>query len=353
MIYKNLRKVIYKLQPETAHHLGEILLNCIEKPPVMSFIWRKAHQVNDKRLHQNLFGVQFSNPVGIGAGFDKNGTMINPMRSLGFGYSEIGTVTPKPQKGNPKPRLYRHIQEETLQNAMGFNNDGMEKVEKRISKLYPFKIPVGVNIGKNKTTSEDKAIDDYLTLIDRFEKYATYLVINISSPNTPNLRDLQNEQFIREIFTKAKEKTDKPILLKISPDMDIEVAVQLSTLAVENGASGIIATNTTVDYSLISSPQKFGGGLSGKVLKEKSFQIFEAIAKELFGKTTLISVGGIDSPEEAYKRLRAGASLIQIFSSLIFKGPSLPKNINREILKFMERDGIEDINNLIGIDRKR
>jgi len=351
-VYRYFRNLIFQLPPETAHHLGEIFLNGITNTPLLNSLWNRCYEVRDKRLEQNLFGVTFYNPVGIGAGFDKNGTMVSGVQSLGFGYSEIGTITPKPQKGNPKPRLYRHIKEESLQNAMGFNNDGMEVVAERISKIYPFPIPVGINIGKNKATPEDRAIDDYLTLIEKFEKYASYLVINISSPNTPNLRDLQNEKFISELFTKAKEKTDKPILLKIAPDMSDEVAIQLSKFAVESGASGIIATNTTTDYSLVSSPQPFGGGLSGSVLKEKSFRLFEAIAKELFGKTILISVGGIDSPEEAYRRLRAGASLIQIFSSLIFKGPSLPKKINLGILKFMERDGIEDIRHLIGIDRK-
>jgi dihydroorotate dehydrogenase len=277
--------------------------------------------------------------------------MIGGVRSLGFGFSEIGTITPIPQDGNPQPRLHRHIKEETLQNAMGFNNDGMEKILSRVQKESPFPIPVGINIGKNKVTPEDKAIEDYLKLIEAFESYASYLVINISSPNTPNLRDLQNEKFISELFNEGRKLTEKPILLKIAPDMSEESAVALSTFAVDSGASGIIATNTTIDYSLIESPAQFGGGLSGAILKEKSFKIFDTIARELYGKTTLISVGGIDSGEEAYRRLRAGASLIQVYSALIFKGPSLIKNINRELLKLMERDGLNSIKDVIGADR--
>jgi len=351
MIYKNIRKIIYQFNPETAHFLGEKFLKTIEIIPIAKSMWKGLYRVSDERLKQEIFGATFENPVGLGAGFDKNGTMIREINSLGFGFTEIGTVTPKPQDGNPKPRLYRHIEEETLQNAMGFNNSGLERVLRRVKNLYPFQFPVGINIGKNKVTPEDKAIEDYLTLIEAFEKYATYLVINISSPNTPNLRDLQNERFIKELFTKAKEKTSKPILLKIAPDMSEESAVNLSTFAVESGASGIIATNTTIDYSLIKSPQPFGGGLSGKVLKEKSFRIFDEVAKALYGKTVLISVGGIDSPEEAYRRLKAGASLIQIYSALVFKGPSLPKNINLGILKLMEQDGFKNISDVIGANR--
>jgi dihydroorotate dehydrogenase len=334
LLYKIVRKLIYKFEPETTHFLGEKFLQFVNLTPVCSLIWKTNYTFSHIRLEQNILGIEFKNPVGLGAGFDKNGTMINEMNSLGFGFTEIGTITPKPQDGNPQPRLYRHIKEETIQNAMGFNNDGSEKILERVEKLYPFIFPVGINIGKNKTTSEENSISDYLTLIDKFEKFASYLVINISSPNTPNLRDLQNESFISELFTKAKEKTSKPIFLKIAPDMSEENAVNLSKLAVEKGASGI------------------GGGLSGKVLTEKSFKIFEAIAKELYGKTILISVGGINSPEEAYRRLKAGASLIQIYSALIFQGPSLIKNINKGLMRLMKRDGFGHISEVIGLDRK-
>ena len=352
MIYKNLRKLIYKLEPETAHFVSEKFMKFINFSPLCRTVWSQNNKVLDLRLEQNIFGEKFSNPVGLGAGFDKNGTMINEVNSLGFGFTEIGTITPKPQDGNPKPRLHRHVKEETIQNAMGFNNQGLDEVLERVKKTSPFQYPVGINIGKNKLTSEVKAVEDYLNLIDAFEKFASYLVINISSPNTPNLRDLQNEKFIKELFTEAKKRTNKPILLKIAPDMSLKSAVELSKLSVKSGASGIIATNTTIDYSLISDPQKFGGGLSGKVLKERSFEVFEAVAKELFGKTVLISVGGIDSPEEAYRRLKAGASLVQVYSALIFKGPSLIKDINIGILKLIKRDGYSNISEIIGLDRK-
>ena len=317
--------------------------------PFNSFL--ESHFISDDILTQELFGRTFLNPVGLGAGFDKNATMIKGMQILGFGYTEIGTITPKAQPGNPKPRMFRHIEEETLQNAMGFNNEGLLKAQKRLKALYPFTTPIGVNIGKNKLTPENEAINDYTTLIKSLHSLGDYLVINISSPNTPGLRDLQNEEFITRLFAEAKAITDKPILLKIAPDMSIEDAVALTTMAVEKGADGIIATNTTIDYSLVKEPKDIGG-LSGAVLKDKSFEIFEAIAKELYGKTILISVGGIDSAEEAYRRIKAGASLVQIYSGLVFHGPDMIKDVNLGLIELLKADGYANITEAIGADRK-
>jgi dihydroorotate dehydrogenase len=349
--YESLKPWLFKLQPETAHHVVATLLRMANVCPSLFNRWLEKHFVADPILNQELFGRTFPNPVGLGAGFDKNATMIRGIQALGFGYTEIGTVTPQPQPGNPKPRMFRHVEEETIQNAMGFNNEGMYKVQQRLKARYPFTTPIGVNIGKNKVTPEQDAISDYTQLIRGLHDLGDYLVINISSPNTPGLRDLQNETFIAELFAEAKALTDKPILLKIAPDMTPEQAVALATLAVEKGADGIIATNTTVDYSLVAHPKSIGG-LSGKVLKEKSFTIFEAVAKELFGKTVLISVGGIDSAEEAYRRIKAGASLVQVYSALIFKGPELIGEINRGLVDLLKRDGYSNITEAIGADRR-
>jgi len=349
--YESLKPWLFKLQPETAHHVVATLLRAANVCPSLFNGWLEKHFVADPILGQELFGRTFANPVGLGAGFDKNATMIRGIQALGFGYTEIGTVTPKPQPGNPKPRMFRHIDEETIQNAMGFNNEGMYKVQQRLKKRYPFTTPIGVNIGKNKTTEEHNAINDYTQLIRGLHELGDYLVINISSPNTPGLRDLQNETFITELFAEAKAITDKPVLLKIAPDMTPEQAVALTTLAVEKGADGIIATNTTVDYALVEHPESIGG-LSGKVLKEKSFAIFEAVAKALFGKTVLISVGGIDSAEEAYRRIKAGASLVQVYSALVFKGPELIGEINRGLVDLLGRDGYANITEAIGADRR-
>jgi len=349
--YESIKPYLFKLQPENAHHVAECVLRLpnICQIPFNPFL--ESHFINNEMLTQEIFGRKFYNPVGLGAGFDKNATMIRGIQILGFGFTEIGTVTPKPQPGNPKPRMFRHIQEQTIQNAMGFNNEGAYKVVKRLKQRYPFTTPIGINIGKNKITPEKEAINDYTHLIKAFNGLGDYFVINISSPNTPGLRDLQNEAFITALFSQAKALTKMPILLKIAPDMEIEDAVRLTKLAVESGADGIIATNTTIDYSLVPHPKDIGG-LSGAVLKEKSFKIFEAIAKELYGKTILISVGGIDSAQEAYKRIKAGASLVQVYSAIVFKGPDLIMNINKGLVELLEADGYKHISEAIGADRK-
>lgn len=349
--YQTLRPWLYKLDPEVAHNVAETALRVPNICPILFNPFLKSHFVTNDILKQELFGRTFLNPVGLGAGFDKNATMIRAIQILGFGFTEIGTVTPKPQAGNPKPRMFRHVEEESIQNAMGFNNDGLLSVQKRLKERFPFTTPIGINIGKNKTTSDAEAINDYITLIKALHELGDYLVINISSPNTPGLRDLQNEEFITRLFAEAKEITNKPILLKIAPDMSKEDAVALTTLAVAKGADGIIATNTTVDYSLVKNPQSIGG-LSGTVLREKSFEIFEAIAKELYGKTTLISVGGISSAKEAYRRIKAGASLVEIYSGLIFHGFDMIKDINTELTELIKADGYANITEAIGSDRK-
>jgi dihydroorotate dehydrogenase len=348
--YQSIKPWLFKLQPESAHHVAECVLRLPNICPIGFNSFLESHFITNDVLKQELFGRTFHNPIGLGAGFDKNATMIRGMQILGFGFTEIGTLTPKPQAGNPKPRMFRHIEEESIQNAMGFNNDGLLKVQRRLKKRYPFTTPIGVNIGKNKLTSESMAIDDYTTLIKALHELGDYLVINISSPNTPGLRDLQNEEFITRLFEEAKAITDKPILLKIAPDMTKEDAVALTTMAVEKGADGIIATNTTVDYSLVPNPKDIGG-LSGAVLKEKSFEIFDAIAAELYGKTTLISVGGISDAKEVYRRIKAGASLVQILSGLVFHGPDMIMNINKELSELIKADGYDNITQAIGADR--
>ncbi|KFN39406.1 MAG: dihydroorotate dehydrogenase [Sulfuricurvum sp. MLSB] len=349
--YESLKPWLFKLQPESAHTLVAAVLRGAGFCPPLFNGWTAKHFVSHPSLTQELFGRTFLNPVGLAAGFDKNATMFHGVQSLGFGFTEIGTLTPKPQEGNPRPRLWRHIEEESLQNAMGFNNDGLFRINHRLKSIYPFSTPIGVNIGKNKITAEENALRDYTTLIKALHPYADYMVINISSPNTPGLRDLQNEEFITRLFGEAKSLTAKPILLKIAPDMSEDQAVALCAHAVQSGADGIIATNTTIDYSLVSEPEEVGG-ISGEVLRERSFYIFDAIARELFGKTTLISVGGISTPEEAYRRIRAGASLVQLYSALIFKGPEVVEEINSGLIDLIANDGFASITEAIGADRR-
>jgi len=349
--YQNLKKILFKLEPETAHTIAGLGLRTASHFPVILRTMKDQNFVTEPIIQQEIFGRTFQNPVGLGAGFDKDGQYISAMPTLGFGFTEIGTVTPKPQEGNAKPRLFRLIEDSSIQNAMGFNNKGKDFMLQQLKKLYFFDYPLGINIGKNKLTSEEDALKDYEILFRAFKDYGDYIVINISSPNTPGLRDLQNEEFINAIFALAKEITTQPVLLKIAPDMTAEDAIALCKTAVDAGAAGIIATNTTIDYSLTEHAKDFGG-ISGALLTEKSYELFRAIGKELYGKTLLISVGGIDSAEEAYRRIKAGASLVQVYSMLIYKGPVLIKEINEGLVKLLQKDGYKHISEAIGADWK-
>ncbi|MBN2826097.1 MAG: quinone-dependent dihydroorotate dehydrogenase [Campylobacterales bacterium] len=349
--YNFFKSILFWFEPEKAHKIAGFGLKILAFSPFLLKHFKKSYFVHDSTLHQNILGIEFKNPVGLAAGFDKDGEYIDSIAALGFGYSEIGTVTPRPQEGNAKPRLFRMVEELSIQNAMGFNNRGSEFMLKKVQNRACEGYPIGINIGKNKTTSQEDALSDYEFLLETFESYASYLVINISSPNTPGLRDLQNEQFITELFTIAQKITTKPIFLKIAPDMEAQDAINLCGVAIGAGASGIIATNTTIDYTLSDNAKDFGG-ISGKLLTQKSFELFEAIAKVYYGKTVLISVGGIDGPLEAYRRFKAGASLVQVYSMLVYDGPQLVKDINVGLAMLLKEDGFKNISEAIGVERK-
>lgn len=349
--YNTMKKIMFNFEPETAHHLVSYGLKTLPYCRIINNMMVERNFIGENILTQKVFNRTFHNPIGLAAGFDKNADMIESMQAMGFGYTEIGTMTPKPQKGNDKPRLFRYPEHESVQNAMGFNNEGSYKVIQNLNKVYPYSIPIGASIGKNKLTSEENTLSDYERLIIGCKDICDYLVVNISSPNTPNLRDLQNEEFIKEMFGMAKNITNKPILLKIAPDMENETAITLCQTAIDSGADGIVATNTTQDYSLLPNPQNFGG-ISGKVMSEKSYNIFKAIGRELHDKTTLISVGGISDANDAYRRIKAGATLVQIYSAFIFQGPSMCKNINEELIKLIKEDGYTNISEAIGSDFK-
>ena len=349
--YSTLKSLLFHFDPETAHTLGAFALRTLGSVPGCVRYIADRNYLDHPVLRQQIFGRSFANPVGLAAGFDKDGDFISAMPALGFGFTEIGTVTPKAQSGNPKPRLFRLIEDRSIQNAMGFNNKGAWHMIQRLKKLRFFDYPIGINIGKNKATPENEALKDYETLFRAFKDYGTYIVINISSPNTPGLRDLQNESFIREVFRIGRSITDRPILLKIAPDMEPAQAITLCKTAVEAGAAGIIATNTTIDYSLTPHAKDFGG-ISGALVREKSYTLFRAIAEALYGQTLLISVGGIASADEAYRRIRAGASLVQVYTSLIYEGPALAREINEGLIKRIKADGFDHISEAIGADWK-
>jgi dihydroorotate dehydrogenase len=355
-LYPAFRRLLFGLDAETSHELGIAALRTIQALPSLARRLEARNRVTDERLRQTLFGREIANPVGLAAGFDKNGVAVAALPALGFGFAEVGTVTPRPQPGNPRPRLFRYPAAESLQNALGFNNEGMEALRDRLAALQPPPLPqlpplpLGVNIGKNKTTPQEEAAADYEILLRGLAPYGDYLVINLSSPNTPGLRDLQNEAFVRQLLGLATGITAKPVLVKIAPDLAPEDAADLAEAAVEEGAAGIVATNTTIDYALLPGVRDFGG-LSGRVLREKSFRVFDAVARRLFGRAVLVSAGGIGSGEEAWRRIRAGASLVQVYTALVYQGPSLARRINEELLALMERDGVRRLSEAVGADR--
>ncbi len=350
--YARLRKLLFRLDPETSHGLAMSALRAAAAVPGLVRRLARRAEVADPRLAQELFGRTFLNPVGLAAGFDKDAVALRGWPALGFGCVEVGTVTPWPQAGNPRPRLFRFAEAASLQNAMGFNNQGMDALERRLSRLRrhgPAPLPLGINLGKNKATPPSGALADYEVLVRRLAGFCDYLVVNLSSPNTPGLRDLQNEAFVRALLAMATGITARPVLVKLAPDLDLGAAVDLAETAVAAGAAGIVATNTTIEYGLLPGAKDFGG-LSGKVLQEKSYRMLQALAARLFGRTILVSAGGIATGEEAYRRLRAGASLVQIYTGLIYEGPGLPRRINEELLRSMDRDGVKTIGELIGAD---
>jgi len=342
-----LHRVLLRLDAETAHDLAIRGLQLLQRLGLVGTVLGKRAGASDPRLAQDLWGRRFEGPVGLAAGFDKDGVAIDALAGLGFGFLEVGTVTPEPQEGNPKPRLHRHKEHRALQNAMGFNNAGMEALGRRMDRGWPFGIPVGVNIGKNKSTPLDEAQRDYTKLFGRLSKSCDYLVINISSPNTPGLRDLQTRETLEGLVTAGRALSSRPVLVKIAPDLENKDAVDLSVWAAEAGAAGVILTNTTTDYSLVPGARP-AGGLSGDVLKKRSRQLLRVVAAELFGRTTLISVGGIDSAAEIYERLKSGATLVQVYTALVYQGPSAVQRWHGELSELLRRDGVENLSQVVG-----
>lgn len=294
-------------------------------------------------VSKELFGLHFPNPVGLAAGFDKDGTYLHAMAALGFGFLEIGTVTPKPQLGNPKPRLFRLPKDHALINRMGFNNHGVDKMVNRLKAGKPKGIVIGGNIGKNKITPNEEAVNDYENAFRKLFPYVDYFVVNVSSPNTPNLRALQEKEPLTQLLVHLQELNQqqaapKPILLKIAPDLSESQLDEIIEIVQQTKLAGIIATNTTISRDGLSiSAQKVekigAGGLSGQPLRERSTEVIRYIYNKSHGKLPIIGVGGISSPEDALEKIKAGASLVQIYSGLVYEGPTLARNINRALLQ--------------------
>ncbi len=326
------RKALFQLDPERAHELTFQQLRRITGTPLEALVRQK---VMDKPV--TCMGLTFKNPLGLAAGLDKNGECIDALGAMGFGSIEIGTVTPRPQPGNDKPRLFRLVEAEGLINRMGFNNLGVDHLVENVKKAH-FDGVLGINIGKNKDTPVEQGKDDYLICMEKAYAYAGYIAVNISSPNTPGLRSLQYGEALDDLLSAIKNKQNElqaihhkyvPVAVKIAPDLSAEELIQVADSLVRHNIDGVIATNTTLDRSLVQGMKNCdeAGGLSGRPVQLKSTEIIRALSAELKGRLPIIGVGGIDSVIAAREKMAAGASLVQIYSGFIFKGPPLIKEI--------------------------
>lgn len=341
MIYHLLIKpFLFLFQPEKAHYIAADLLKFSMKIPGVRSLIRAVFVVKHPNLEREVFGIKFPNPVGLAAGFDKNALLIDEFAELGFGFIEIGTVTPKPQEGNPKPRLFRLVDDEAIINRMGFNNDGLEVIKQRL-KNRKSKVIVGGNLGKNKVTPNEEADEDYKKGFETLYEVVDYFVVNVSSPNTPNLRALQEKEPLKQLLTALQtlnqtKPAPKPILLKIAPDLSNEQLDDVIEIVLETKLAGVIATNTTLSREGLRSNAALVqemGGLSGKPLTRRSTEVIAYLSKKSEGKFPIIGVGGIYSAEDAIEKLKAGASLVQLYSGFIYEGPALIKKINQALLK--------------------
>ena len=345
-MFSILRPIIFNLDPETAHDLA---IQSLKFNPLPS----KMFEVEDEQmLNIELLGKNFPNPIGLAAGFDKSAEAYNSLLKLGFGFVEVGTVTPLKQFGNPKPRIFRLEDDGALINRLGFNNDGMEKIKNRI-KLKKKKGILGVNIGPNKNTKDQK--NDFCLCLKNFLDTADYITINISSPNTEGLRDFHDKGKLKDLLLslnkiKKDKKTNVPLLLKVSPDIgDIEIS-EIVDIATKNDVSAIILTNTTSGNrnNLASDAKREEGGLSGEPLQQISTNMIKKFYKQLSGKIPIIGVGGVNSGRAAYEKIIAGASLLQLYTSFVYKGPSAAKNIKKELIQILKIEGIKNIKDAVG-----
>lgn len=346
-MYALIRNLLFNFPPEAVHHFS---MNCLKQAcniPFVETAIRNAFSFNHSALEKNVFGLQFKNPVGLGAGFDKNALYLKELESLGFGFVEIGTVTPKPQDGNEQPRLFRLPKDQALINRMGFNNQGVAAVKQRLANWKNnntnSSLIIGGNIGKNKVTTNEDAWKDYEICFNELFDFADYFVVNVSSPNTPGLRALQEKDALLKILghlqnINLQKNKPKPLLLKIAPDLTQEQLDDIVALSFEVKLSGLVATNTTIDRSnLQTSSQQIeqigAGGLSGKPVQKRSTEVVAYLAKQTNHQIPIIASGGIFNGNDAKEKLNVGASLLQVWTGFVYEGPSITKNICKALVK--------------------
>jgi dihydroorotate dehydrogenase len=342
IVYKYfIRPLLFQFDPEQIHHFTFSFLNFVCKIPGVRSLLSAVFVLKDKRLERELFGIRFPNPVGLAAGFDKDAKLIKELAGFGFGFIEIGTLTPIPQPGNDKPRLFRLPADQALINRMGFNNGGVAEASKRL-KTRKSRVIIGGNIGKNKVTPNETAFEDYAFCFETLYPHVDYFVVNVSSPNTPGLRALQEKEPLKQLLLGMKElnrakKKSKPVLLKISPDLNESQLNDVVAVLKETQADGVIATNTTISREgLLTDKEELNrlgsGGLSGKPLANRSTEVISFLRLHLGKEFPIIGVGGIMSPEDAIEKIRAGADLIQVYTGFVYEGPGFVKRINKALL---------------------
>ena len=336
-MYKLLiRPILFLFDPEKVHHFSFSVIRFFSKIPGVPGLLKSMYVIKDEKLERNLFGLTFKNPVGLAAGFDKDAKLYNELSNFGFGFIEIGTITPKPQIGNPKKRLFRLKEDSGIINRMGFNNGGVKEAVERLKTNKG--VLIGGNIGKNKVTPNENAVDDYIICFNELFKYVDYFVVNVSSPNTPNLRELQDKEPLTKLLQTLqdlnnKKEYRKPILLKIAPDLTDSQLLDIIDIVSETKIDGIIATNTTISREGLQSNNKSEmGGLSGKPVSKRSTEVIRFLSQKSNKAFPIIGVGGVHSVKDAIEKIEAGADLIQLYTGFIYEGPKLIKHINKALL---------------------
>jgi dihydroorotate dehydrogenase len=348
--YDALKPLLFALPPETAHRATHRLLRGVQHTLVETAL-QERYAVENDRLRTEAFGLEFDNPVGVAAGFDKNGEIPSVLTALGFGHVEIGGVTAERQPGNPRPRLFRLPEDGALINRMGFNNEGADRIGARLDNATLPDAPVGVNIGKSKSTPLDEAAGDYRYTYGRVADAGDYFVVNVSSPNTPGLRELQHRESLERILGGLVDAGAKPLLVKFSPDLAAPAIDEALAVVDDLDLDGVVATNTTVDRppGIENPSQAERGGLSGKPIEEQATGMIQFIADRT--DVPVVGVGGVTDAEGAYRKIRAGASVVQLYTGLVYEGPGLARDINSGLLDLLDRDGFDSVADAVGVDR--